>query len=57
MNFLAENVVLIGDFQIDFEMEDWEALAYENDFESRYADELELLDELDGQFNSQYSLN
>ena len=31
-------------------MEDWEALAYEDDFESRYADELELLNELDGQF-------
>ncbi|CAB4009807.1 chromosome transmission fidelity 18 homolog, partial [Paramuricea clavata] len=28
-------------------MEDWEALAYEDDFESRYADELELLNELD----------
>jgi hypothetical protein len=31
-------------------MEDWEALAYEDDFESRYADELELLEDLDGQF-------
>ena len=30
-------------------MEDWEALAYEDDFESRYADELEMLQELDGQ--------
>ena len=28
-------------------MEDWEALAYEDEFESRYADELELLKEMD----------
>ena len=31
-------------------MEDWEVLAYEDDFESRYADELEMLKEMDGQF-------
>ena len=30
--------------------EDWEVLAYEDDFENRYADELEMLQELDGQF-------
>jgi hypothetical protein len=35
-------------------MEDWEALAYEDDFESRYADELELLNELDGQLKKNY---
>ena len=28
--------------------DDWETLAYEDDYESRYADELELLNGIDG---------
>lgn len=38
--------------------EDWEALAYEDDFERRYADELELLDEMEeGTLDFGVSLN